>query len=422
MTSKPLNFDVENYTINDLTEIFELPLNYDTNMIEIKETKLREKLLNNVKLTPKLKEETIKFIKVAKIKLQQNIKPTSSKMMISTNPYHIEKPITTPNNNEIETLSYKHFLNIDTRFRDNLNQTSSNFDTMLPFKLSNVTSMTLESIELPITFYAVSSTSENNYFDIEIRAKEKDKNQTHNYKARFILKDGNYKKTSLINELTTVDNYHDIYDTFKNFYQDVNYDNVTFNIFQYINFAIDIDNEGSGTGKIKFSFNMEDSSEYYDVEEIKLYFNSTFHCTPDNKDIFKRLGWLLGFRKEQYTSDNSANSFEIKGDGLVDIRGPRYLFLVIDDHNSNSGSKSNFFSGFNKISLNKNILARIPLSTNSFSYEISNVLNIVSKPREYSKPISIERLSIQFIDEYSRIVNFNDMNVSLCLSFILNSE
>lgn len=342
--------------------------------------------------------------------------------MISTNPYHIEKPITTPNNNEIETLSYKHFLNIDTRFRDNLNQTSSNFDTMLPFKLSNVTSMTLESIELPITFYAVSSTSENNYFDIEIRAKEKDKNQTHNYKARFILKDGNYKKTSLINELTTVDNYHDIYDTFKNFYQDGNYVDIIFNIFQYINFAIDIDNEGSGTGKIKFSFNMEDSSEYYDVEEIKLYFNSTFHCTPDNKDIFKRLGWLLGFRKEQYTSDNSANSFEIKGDGLVDIRGPRYLFLVIDDHNSNSGSKSNFFSGFNKISLNKNILARIPLSTNSFSYEISNVLNIVSKPREYSNPLTIERLSIQFIDEYSRIVNFNDMNVSLCLSFILNSE
>ena len=47
MSSNPFNFDIRNYTINDLKDIFELPNNFDSNVIEIKETKLREKLLSN---------------------------------------------------------------------------------------------------------------------------------------------------------------------------------------------------------------------------------------------------------------------------------------------------------------------------------------------------------------------------------------
>ena len=42
MSSKPFNFDIRNYTLNDLQDIFELPNQYDSNVIEIKETKLRD--------------------------------------------------------------------------------------------------------------------------------------------------------------------------------------------------------------------------------------------------------------------------------------------------------------------------------------------------------------------------------------------
>ena len=134
MSSKPFNFDIRNYTINDLKDIFELPNNFDSNVIEIKETKLREKLLSNPKLTPKLKQDTIQFITSAKIKLSENIKKT--KEVINPNPYIIEKPVIEMGNILQERTLKKH-LNVDTRFRDNYDQTSSNFDINLSLKLSN---------------------------------------------------------------------------------------------------------------------------------------------------------------------------------------------------------------------------------------------------------------------------------------------
>ena len=87
MSSNPFNFNIRNYTINDSKDIFELPNNFDSNVIEIKETKLREKLLSNPKLTPKLKQDTIQFITSAKIKLQENIK--SVKETMNPHPYII---------------------------------------------------------------------------------------------------------------------------------------------------------------------------------------------------------------------------------------------------------------------------------------------------------------------------------------------
>ena len=44
-----MNFDlnIENYTRNELIEMFELPPNFDRNIIEIKETKLRDNIVNN---------------------------------------------------------------------------------------------------------------------------------------------------------------------------------------------------------------------------------------------------------------------------------------------------------------------------------------------------------------------------------------
>jgi len=39
------DFNINNYTKEDLMDIFELPPNYDINIINIQESKLREKIL-----------------------------------------------------------------------------------------------------------------------------------------------------------------------------------------------------------------------------------------------------------------------------------------------------------------------------------------------------------------------------------------
>jgi len=408
MSSNPPNFDIRNYTINDLKDIFELPNNFDSNVIEIKETKLREKLLSNPKLTPKLKQDTIQFITSAKIKLQENIK--SVKEIMNPHPYIIEKPII-EGKDILQERTLKKHLNVDTRFRDNFQQSSSNFDINLSFKLANVKKMELSSIEFPTTFYAISKVFGNNFFTIRI-----DVSGEGIKEALFELPDGNYSRTAIINALNNSSNYTLTTD-------DTSTDDTsTDEIFDDINFDVDVDGEGSGTGKMFFTL---DSSLTIlnQVNQVELLFNENISCQPDSNALIRKLGWMLGFRNGSYVSTNeNNNNFEIRSESLLNITGPKYIYMSIDDHNSNNESTSNFYSAFNSVILHKNILARIPLTTFSFSFEIANMLSIVSTPREYTNPVSIEKIGIQLMDEYGRILDLNEMNISFCLSFTQSYE
>ena len=44
-----MSFDlnINNYTKKELIEMFDLPTNYDTGILEIKDTKMRESIMNN---------------------------------------------------------------------------------------------------------------------------------------------------------------------------------------------------------------------------------------------------------------------------------------------------------------------------------------------------------------------------------------
>lgn len=403
MSSKPPNFDIRNYTINDLKDIFELPNNFDSNVIEIRETKLREKLLSNPKLTPKLKQDTLQFITTAKIKLQENIK--SVKEIMNPHPYIIEKPII-EGKDILQERTLKKHLNVDTRFRENFQQSSSNFDINLSYKMANVTKMELSSIEFPTTFYAISNVFGNNFFTIRI-----DVSGEGIKEALFELPDGNYSRTAIINALNEPSNYTP---------NDLIIDNI--NLFDDINFVVDVDAEGSGTGKMIFTIDSS-SSILSQVNQVELLFNENRSCQPDSNALIKKLGWMLGFRNGSYVSTNeNNNNFEIRSEALLNITGPKYIYMAIDDHNSNNESTSNFYSAFNSVILHKNILARIPLTTFSFSFEIANMLSIVSTPREYTNPVTIEKLGIQLMDEYGRILDLNEMNISFCLSFTQSYE
>jgi hypothetical protein len=395
MSLKPLNFDIQNYTINDLKEIFGLPTNFDSNIIEIKETKLRDKLLGNAKFTPKLKQDAIQFINAAKLKLQEQIKNTRE--LSNPHPYIIEKPIIDENTGFHERVFKKH-LNVDTRFRDNFNQSSSDFDINLSYNLTNVTQMELASIEFPTTFYAISEFFENNFFTIKITTND-GTNDVINI-AIFELPDGNYSRESIINALNDYTNYHTV-DT-----GDTN------SIFENVVFSVDIDSDGSGTGKMIFILNNST------VKLVEFLFNNNKNGSSDTKhNLTKKLGWMLGFREETYVTDLSNSNFQLVSESLLNITGPKYIYVAINDYTSNNESTSNFHSAFNSVILNKNILARIPLTTYSFSFEIANMLSIVSTPRKYTNPTTISKLAVQLLDEYGRILNLNNMNISFCLSF-----
>ena len=63
-----MNFDlnIDNYSRDELIEMFELPQNFDRNIIEIKEAKLRDTIINNKEINKETQTETINFIVKAK--------------------------------------------------------------------------------------------------------------------------------------------------------------------------------------------------------------------------------------------------------------------------------------------------------------------------------------------------------------------
>jgi hypothetical protein len=86
------------------------------------------------------------------------------------------------------------YINIDTRFRDEYNYTETvNYNITLPERINDVKKLRVKSVELPITFYNISSTLGNNYFKLT---------QVNSQKSAVItLDDGEYDNAGIVSEI-----------------------------------------------------------------------------------------------------------------------------------------------------------------------------------------------------------------------------
>jgi len=417
-----MSFDlnIENYTREELTEMFDLPTNFDKNIVEIKESKLKDSILNNQQINKETIVKTIQFLTKAKNiilneqppqnnKLQKKIEhiyhlnnsliPTkiedASEHMVqvkdsipylSSSPSEFFKGIFNP----LKKRIIQKVLNIDTKFRDNYYSSSStNFNINLPMKFENVVQMQITAIELPTSYYAVSKQYGNNFFTINVE----DIGGIVNT-AVINIQNGNYSQQDIMtyinNQLTNLGTP-----------------------FSYISFQINLLDPLSGSGQTMVGPNNQSVTP---VTGIELNFQNDSSGLPDyNTPLPLKFGWFLGFRNGIYKGNLNYVS-----EGLVDLYGPRYFYLVVDDYNNNVNN--NFYSAFNSSILNKNILARISLmpspltAVNNFTILEQNNLNLVSTPREYFGPVNLQTLNIQLLDEYGRIVNLNNMDFSFCLN------
>jgi len=400
--------------MNDLETFFSLQGKYTQDDVEAKEYKIREQLLSSGHINKRFKRDLIEFLETAKHwiitvkfpKKNPTSIPKNYKLDESNVPLLEQLPTSRASNvierqptqfvhaktdayyqgilNPLETRVITRCVNIDTRFRENIYSTkSSDFAFQLPFKLSKVVSMQLASIELPITFYGVSSSYGNNYFWIEVI----DISDT-TYSKLIQIADGNYNAADLVSAVNMA-------------IQSTN------DIFQNIEIVLDITQTGSGTGKVT----LQPSSST--IQQIILDFQKDMNGIPNNNaELSTKLGWNLGYQRPLYEG-----SVTYIADTIIEPATVRYLFLAIDDFH-NSGN-NHFMSAFQKSVLNPNILARISVKGTYFSIVMENDLNIVSEPRNYFGPVDIQRLRIRLFDEYGRIVDMNNANFSFCLNFKL---
>ena len=411
------DLNIDNYTIGELIEMFELPSEFNKTIIDIKEAKMIENIYNNHQINKDTKIQTINFITKAKnIILNDNKsknKPLQQKIEDFYNSSYelkqtaLEDPgehmiQTRPNRpylssypsdffpgiiNPIKKRTIRKNLNIDSRFRDNYYSTSSsNFNINLPLNVDNVLQMQLNAIELPTTYYAVSRQYGNNFFTISVSL-----NGTVST-AVINIPDGNYTQITIMDIINTQLT-------------------IAGAPFSYVSFIINLTETQTGSAQTMVGPNstIPDGSS---IDYIELNFQADRYGLEDrNTPLPLKFGWTLGFRNGIYTGNVNYVS-----EGVVDLTGPRYIYIVVDDYNNNVNN--NFLSAFNSSILNKNILARISLQATNFNILQQNNLSVISTPREYFGPINLQTMNIQLLDEYGRIVDLNNMDFSFCLTLI----
>ena len=409
-----MSFDlnIDNYTKQELASLFDLPANYDDSILEIKESKLRENIMKNTEINKDTQLKTVNFLVKAKTILLNNYKQdknpelqqkildfynTSYELkatkledpdehMIQVRP---DKPYLSsyPSEffpgiiNPLKKRSIKKNLNIDTRFRENyFSSPSTNFNFALPIDFDNVLQMQLTSLELPTTYYNVSKQYGNNFFSI-----------TANTSTSVVnIPDGNYTYDGIVNIINT---------------QLTNLGAP----FNEIVFLLNINNN-SGSGQMMVG--VKPPPNITTITSLSLNFQADrFGIDDRSTPLPLKFGWTIGFRNGIYE-----NNLNYVSEGVVDVTGPRYIYLVVDDHNNNVNN--GFYSAFNSSLLNNNILARISLQSKFFDVQISNNLGIVTNPREYFGPVNIQNINIQLLDEYGRVLDINNMDYSFCLTLI----
>ena len=411
-----MNFDlnIHNYNVSELEQIFELSPDYNISILDLQEKKLIDSILknNDNNMNPEIKKKTIDFLRQAKLiivddkkKKDTGIVPEylnalwnlnyglkSSKLIEEGGSNIVQERNRIPYNtsnpreffqgviNPLTRTSTRKFLNIDTRFRDNYYTTqSTNFNLTLPLKLDNVLTLQLTAIEFPTSFYNVSKQNNNNFFSITI-------DETGESKL-IEIPSGNYSLEVLIT---------------------------------YINSKLQ--SFGGYFSKIVFTFNVTSTSSGSGQVVVGIlsgndFFNFSLDFQTDNngnRDYYTPLtlkfGWILGFRAGEYV-----NNYTYVSEGIPNLTGSRYVFLVIDDYNNNVSN--NFYSAFNSSILNKNILARISVFASGFQEMSQNNLLTITTPRQYFGPVDIEKMNIQLLDEYGRVVDLNNMDYSFNLTF-----
>ena len=409
-----MSFDlnINNYNRNELIEMFDLPDNFDEKILEMKETKLKNSILINQEINKETQNKTINFLdKAKKIILNGNLKSEKINNLIekiyntnfslknteienkSINEHMVQIKQETPYIsslpsdihpgviNPLKRRTIKQNLNIDTRFRDNYYTSSAtNYNLTLPIIFSKVVSMQLSAIELPCTYYSVSKQYGNNFFTLIVNGNP----------AIINIPDGNYSQLNIFQIIEEQINTFVIVDP----------------DFAHVIFTCNLTNNENGSGQTIVGFNGEQTPN----ATLELNFQADrFGIQDQNTPLPLKFGWLLGFRNGLYVNNTNYVS-----ESVLDITGPRYLYLVVDDHNNSV--TNNFYSAFNSSILNKNILARISLQAPVFNILEQNNLNIVTIPRDYFGPVNLQNLNIQLLDEYGRNVDLNYMDFSFCLN------
>ena len=214
--------------------------------------------------------------------------------------------------------------------------TSTNYVISLARPILNVVNISVAKVEIPYSWHVFSEDYGTNRFTMNI---EGDDEQSRD----IIIESGNYTTNSLWPQINLALNNlgDDIYGSSNHDWGNINYNQGTSTqggglYFTYSPFSnkIKIHNY---TGKtIKFNWYIEDSIANQCTSSSRDTPNSLLNAARPGNKINYNFGWLLGFRTLNTTISSSQTAVAVS---TLDVYGPRYFLLSLDDFNNNKPNK-----------------------------------------------------------------------------------
>ena len=276
------------------------------------------------------------------------------------------------NNLKRKTIAQTVILN--SLFREDYKNTkSTDFSLVLPYQFKNVLSVRLSSIQLPNVLYCFSKAKMNNLFYIS------ECGDGPTASGPIMLPDGNYSLSQLATTLQ-----------------------------KEINEQLDIDPP-------RFEVLAHETTQKISIMNNRNVFSMNFLKDVESIDFNSTLGWILGFRQIQYHGSAVYTSEAVYNSVASD-----YIYFILNDFN-NSQSQ-NILAMYSKSYIGNNILAMIPLTSNSFHICFDNGSDFIEKKREYFGPVNLQRLKIELRNQYGELLDLNCMDFSFSLEVELGYD
>lgn len=281
------------------------------------------------------------------------------------------------------------FVSVDTRFRDDYDNygvlgAGASFSITMPEKINKVRSMKVVQAEVPYSVNNISS----NFNNCSMVVQKLDAGGAVTSQTIYTIPNGCYS-------LITLKSY------------------ITANPITGLT-AFDV----SGNNHASFTVSSPFDSG---VVALNVIFSVDASGNFNKNGVKSTLGWLLGFRQASYRLSTAGATWV--SESQIDLNGPRYFFLVVDDFQNATSGDTSFISPLYKSIINKNILARLGAicsvdgngCTNSIYRYTERTGTLVSYKRCYSGSGNLQRLQVSIVDEFGRVVDLDGLDFSFCV-------
>jgi hypothetical protein len=438
--STDFDFNINNYTIPDIENFLGLNQDYTFNDVMKRKENMITIIIDNKQYDKTYRKKLVDFMEKSVVKVIDNIKKTVQqdngfiedydKLLIETdegkvvnqtsttyaghnfvmnkntvdlddvlggknqrvNPIEtFQTNISRSNLNVVKRKTFNQTVMMNTLFREDYTSTlSTDFNIVLPTYFKNVLSLRLSSLQLPNVMYNISAANGNNTMYIEV--------DNGGPNGVVTMPDGNYDINNFITVLQTQLNTQLSTTNFS-----VTYDQYT----QKITITY-TDPPLNPNFTMVFYVPIPKYDKYKDLHKPDNDYRKN-ECV-DISQIYKGFGWFMGYRKAEYTGATTYTTEAVYSSSPYE-----YIYFTLNDYNMSQSQ--NIFGMFSKSILGDNILAIIPVTSNSFNICFDNGVNLLEKKREYYGPVNIQRLKIQLLNQYGEILCLNNMDFSFSLEF-----